>query len=176
MYTIDANTGELICILTYKSSEGITIPTYIPIDTYLSFSGKMHYVEHLFNTVSTGAIIKMFYVVGDTRLHVLSQITATGEALLETFEETNVSNFGVPIPVINMDRTQPCLLKTAVYRNPSVIDVGTKLRSALIPNMIGNLREGVDWILKPNTNYMIRVKNISSDSIKIHVSNSMFEI
>jgi hypothetical protein len=86
-----------------------------------------------------------------------------GPLVIEMYEGTTYSDIGTPMPIANKNRNSPNLPKLAVYEAPTVTDDGERFDYVYVPaskkeSALGS--QGLDeWILKPETVYLMRITN-----------------
>lgn len=106
------------------------------------------------------------------------------DADLYLYEDTEVSGNGTEVTPRNNNRNSTRVSNTQVFSGPTVTDVGdTVLDQLYIPDTGGFFATaaqgediGEEWILKPNTNYLIRLTNNSGGAITVGLYLSFYEI
>lgn len=94
----------------------------------------------------------------------------TGDTDLAFFEDTTISDDGSSENVINMNRDSAKLSNTFVFQAPTVTGVGTELFNVSFPggekkdSTSGSGGTQLGWILKPSSNYLIRITNQSGNA------------
>jgi len=162
--TIDEVTGSLatIDIVHHEVHEGELFHT--------EYSASVNNGANLDVQVTTTAT---------SEAHMTAVVSAGGQSLVYLYEAPNTSA-GTALTVYNMRRidithTSPY---TAVH-TPTVTGVGTTplINGRLIaggtsvPSRVGGETRGAtEWILAPNTKYLLRVNNNSGGAIVIHVT------
>ena len=102
-----------------------------------------------------------------SELHAVFAINFEGNAIVDVFEGTTVSADGTEITVYNRKRSSTTASGATAFHTPTITDDGTSISKTVIPgasgpNASGGNNQGrFEWLLKVDTNYMVRVKNIA---------------
>ena len=116
---------------------------------------------------------EMFIIVGDeAEAHFTFMGACGGACEMELFENTTVSNPGTQLTVQNMRRSLHGinLNTTLAFEEPTLIAPGDLITGRFVPGGSGPLasggtaREGTEWPLKVDTNYLIRLTNRSGNA------------
>ncbi len=104
--------------------------------------------------------------------------TDNGPIAVQFFEDTTVSASGSLITAYNNSRSSLNVTTVLIYDSPTVTSAGVVLETIVIP---GNKQTGSfgsessnEWILKPSTNYIIRVTNNTIGAGDSEVTINMF--
>mgnify|MGYP006293999869 CR=1 FL=1 len=149
--------------------------------------GKTSHVSHLFTSISDDATAELLIKVGEKELHVYKKISITGEATFRFFEGTAVSSDGTSVPTVDRNRNDNVAAFSTFFHTPTVTDVGTELSVEVIlggtsnggpptPTVGAASGELAVWVLKPNTNYLIRTTNTSGSSQRATITADFFEV
>ncbi len=102
------------------------------------------------------------------------------------YEGTTVSADGTEVPVGNNNRNSTNAALLGVYHSPTITDIGTAfpgpryIPAAGAPGnqSAGSLTSslGEEWILKPSTNYLLRVTNNSGGAIDGSLYGIFYEL
>lgn len=152
---VDDITGALatIPVVHHEVHEGDTFQVSYksPDDTPIADDGNMDIL------LQTGA----------RYAHLVFDIRAGGPAEVLFYEDTEVSDAGTAMTEHNMKRySETAATVTATY-TPTVTGAGTLLHDSLLPGGTGagksrtggTVRDNTEWILKLNSNYLIRGTN-----------------
>jgi len=126
------------------------------------FSGG-HYVASLAN----GGTIDILFQNGEHAFHGVPEVITGGDATLQLYEGTTFSAPGTAVTMSNHNRNAATQTLSGATHTPTVTAVGTQMNGTiLIPggknNSSGASGEfSQEFVLKPNTTYMMRVTNIS---------------
>ena len=114
-----------------------------------------------------------------------SLVTSADKVLIEFYEGATVTAAtGAAITPANHDRNSSLTSTTTLLDAPTVTANGTKFAQVYIPGATGTGgtrtgqsagTSGSEWVLKPNTVYLIRVTNGSSGSNDIQVNFQWYE-
>lgn len=141
--------------------------------------GEMFHTEYS-ASVNNGANLDVQVTTIETKeSHMTAVVAAGGQCLVYLYEAPNTSA-GTGLSVYNMRRinTTHTSPYTAVH-TPTVTGVGTTplINGRLIPGgtatpsrVGGETRAATEWILAPNTKYLLRITNNSGGAIVIHVT------
>jgi len=107
-------------------------------------------------------------VSGCVSLHALLRNASGGDAHLWLYEAVTLSG-GTPLTMNNRNRVSTNTLTHAlVYENPTITVSGTAIAQAIIPggnfaglSMGGSMSEEIGWVLRDNTQYAVRLLNLS---------------
>lgn len=135
-------------------------------------------------TIASGASASFMAIVGDTSLHFhgFEIKSSAGLVTVELFEAPTTSANGTAKTPLNKNRNSTTVSKTLVYMNPTITANGTLLATRQILQVGGGAHiEGgeasisSEWILKPNTKYIIKITNSSGGSINFSSSFYYYE-
>ena len=112
-------------------------------------------------------------------------VTSADKVLIEFYEGATVTAAtGTAVTPVNHNRNSAIASTTALIDAPTVTADGTKFAQVYIPGATGTggTRTGAsagvsnsEWVLKPDTVYMIRIKNGSSGSNDIQINFQWYE-
>lgn len=140
--------------------------------------GEMWHGEHSFASIANGANADIRLRTGADEFHVVAVVTVTGQATLTVYEGANISA-GTAITVYNKRRITAGVAPIIMTFTPTVTATGSTsiIPGRLIPGgstpqtRVGaNERRDVEWIFKPNTEYLFRVNNSSGTAIIVTIS------
>lgn len=134
--------------------------------------GEMFMGEHS-ASVLNGANLDIRLLTGANGCHATFEINVGGQATLYIYEAANIS-VGTVVNVWNMKRTATGIAPFQMWHTPTVTGTGTValvngrlLAGGTNPtSRVGTgSRQNLEWILKPATEYLIRVTNSSGGAI-----------
>lgn len=146
--------------------------------------GRYWSITHYVAALGSGAQLNLLYRTGANCVNIVSEVSAGGNALVQTYEGATVTgvNYGTPLTIMNMNRayaaTLPALL---AYHTPTLATTGDLMRQGFLAGGTGgnkqgsNLRPGTGWILKPSTIYLFRVTNLTNGDIAVSVGQEFCE-
>ena len=128
--------------------------------------GFTHVSRH--NALAAAASFDHLLVTGPHPVHmrVLHVQSEGAPVSFIYYEDTVVSANGTAAGIGNNNRVSSIVSECSMYHGPTVTDVGNELGQDFYPNIGGGGNSGTvgtlaggEWILKPNTNYLIRFTN-----------------
>lgn len=148
-------------------------------------SGAMYVVDELANAVhegisfsvsqdgqiAIGGTISLLGKVGakEVHFHGFSMDASDGNYTVHLYEAPTTTVDGTPVTAYNRKRASTNVNTMTVYGGPTVTAVGTILEHSHVYSTgsqgshlsggTGTL--GADWVLRPNTNYLIQIANLS---------------
>lgn len=139
------------------------------------------------HTVANGANLDHLIVTPtDVDMHLrIWQIKANdGPCTISAYEGTVVSANGTPEVTGNNNRQSIITPRTLLYVGPTVTSVGSQLEDNFIGSTGGGAHVSVgesaesqiEWLLKRNTNYLLRINNASGASTRIHIRLFWYEV
>lgn len=144
---------------------------------------KIHQGEGWEVSIETGDILPgaNYYVLFKTsegyRPHLRSyEVTATDSpVVIRLFENAEVSTNGSAVSSKNRNRNESDVNGVSVFSQPAVTNEGTRLETDFITsggNKIGGNAGSFyeEWIMKPSTNYLIKITNNSNNTIKAFIN------
>lgn len=143
-------------------------------------NGTSYVISDYVDILNAGVGEFLFSVPDMAPLYVHSVLSVQNnlEALYEMFEDVTVSANGVEFNSINRNRnsTNESLMK--VYASPTVTSVGTRIlrsKQGIAKQYGGSVRSENEYVLKNNTNYMLRITNLASGTNTINGLISWYE-
>jgi hypothetical protein len=129
-----------------------------------------HYELHTGDVFSYCAVANMtgngnatyLLITPNSSIHIQFDVNTEAEASFEFYEGANTSNHGTPQTAINRARTSNITAQSLIYLTPSLTSLGTLLCErhwGSGKGVGGGASITEEWMLKPNTMYVIRVIN-----------------
>jgi len=126
--------------------------------------------------LANAATAYIYAVTGASHIHwrAASVTTENGEVDIAFYEAPTVSANGTLVPSFNKNRVSTNTSDLTVYAGPTVTDNGTLLETGWVPPTggVGSHasggeveRVGGEWILLPNSSYLISITNNSGGAI-----------
>ena len=160
----------------------MTLPTSIIANPRVDLPHHRIHEGNFFSThtISTGLLIanpKRFLFISpsllpppetsDTiKVHLIFIVSTNPGAKLEFFEDTVVSDNGIPVSIINQNRLSPTIPIGQVFQDPIVTSDGTLIFSQIVGSTTeggkGGLveRDEQEFILKIGTNYLLKITSL----------------
>lgn len=163
-----------------KSWDSI-IPARITITEphWIVHQGRMFLAQYENGALGNDGTLDILISTGDATVHLQGVEIAVGGGpdRLQIYEGVTTSNDGTGLTVLNKNRRSSNTPDAALYHTPTVTDLGTELddivfitagRRAGAVSVVGR---GEEWVLQPNTKYLIRLTNQSGgvQQAQLHV-------
>ncbi len=170
----DANTGiKGVRVLVGPSDPISGIPIWLDLAHHQLHEGEQHQYTYGPAALANGNSVDLRLVVGDlaptTRTpHLAIELDSTGESWLYLYETPTTTGNGTPQTVYNRNRNSATVPNMTVFLTPTVTNVGTQLSAWIIGSgerAGGNSRDSIEWDLKSNTIYLVRVTAKNANDI-----------
>lgn len=131
--------------------------------------------------IADNGVIEMLLQVGAKYAHTVFSISCGGDSEVALYEGTTFSNAGTALSENNMKRPSGAIASLAATYTPTITLPGTLLLNDFIPGGTGpraaggTARRDSEWILKPNTNYLIRGINRSGNAQPMSIVAQWYE-
>ena len=149
---------------------------------YETHEGDVYYFSHLYESVSNNGTADMYISVGDIPLHATLRVNTGGTSYVNLYDGTSLSATGDDVVPQNKNRLFPNAHEFTVQADPSIDSIGTPMGTGeMLPGGSAGQKAGSsnterdEWVLAPNTTYMLRVTNKSGGAIHISISSSSYE-
>lgn len=155
----------------------------LPMDHYIVHEGMLYTAEHS-ASVNNAASMEILIKTGANELHTDMAINAGGAATVYLFEgptmdvggEPEAPLYGTEITPVCQNRISAAGIVTTFYHTPTTTADGDALiNGRLIPGgtnvqtRVGNsARVNAEWLLAPNTIYLLRITNTSGGAVVIN--------
>jgi hypothetical protein len=121
----------------------------------------------------------MLIKIDAIRPHLLFEYSVEGDATFHLYEEPTITDNGVQLSMYNHNRNFPDTALLIPFRDPTASSNGTELSVKYLPGGTKNdpgllVPLGFEWVLKPNTDYLLRVNNISGGAIDTSITAELF--
>lgn len=139
---------------------------------YQTHSGKLYSAGYFNETVVDDGTLELLFQTGSNPIHFTAHADVGGNSTAILYENCTFSNAGTSLTASNHRRSSTNTTTVTITHTPSITLNGTQINSTLfIPGgsggkAIGASSEGFEseMILKPNTNYLLSIKNISGQT------------
>jgi len=159
----------LIIILILFSGCTLKIDEYIV--TIDSVHAKLHqgyyYTYSAQATLNSGEIREILIVTGEYDTHFINNIRGTSEFNVTLYEDSIISSNGILQTTVNRNRPRPKNSTNNIYITPTITNLGFKLLEAHGGNgqkTGGETRTENEFILKPNSKYVLRIVSESANN------------
>lgn len=117
----------------------------------------------------------------DLEVHMAIGFAVVGDFTYQFFEAPTTSADGAALTPVNRNRRFGTSSNTLVFRDPTVSANGTLLRELAFPGGQRNNAtlgggSGTEWILKPSTDYLIDLLNLSGSASLASVEVNYYEV
>lgn len=156
------------------------IPTISGVHN-MTHKGVMSNASRLVVSLSNSTSIEMLVQVGDVPAHLRATVAAGGTSTAFIYEGTTFSGAGTPVSAVNKNRVATTAATVEVTHTPTITLDGTLLSSAVIPGgghghaVGGQLSDFEEWVLAPNTVYLVRLTNVSGGAVPASVNLDWYE-
>lgn len=155
----------------------------LPMDHMVVHQGKLYLVEYSASVNNAASMNILIKTPAGQELHSAFSVAVGGACTVYLFEGTTVSNDGTPITPVCQNRVYADGISTTFFHTPTITGDGTALiNGRLIPGgnspttRIGaQARDGAEWLLKPSTNYCLRITNTSGSAAVVNPSMQVYE-
>lgn len=145
--------------------------------------GNAYRVCNIDTALTNGSNIDLLFITGSVHTHIQYYANVGGNATIFLYEDTTFTGgTGTLQTLFNKNRNSLNTSSNAVRLNPTVTGVGTLLQPMLAPGGSGGITNGGsiserwEWVLKPNTNYLLRLTNIAGTTQPFHLASEWYEV
>jgi len=154
---------------------GQVVVTHYEAEVHQSNRFKASYLQPHGSELADDAAHDFLIKVGALSAHASLRIAVGGDSDFLFYEGTATSNDGVALDSISKNRVTVGVALTELYDAPTVTVAGTLLLSLFVPAGTKKALSGGDWgetewLLVPNTNYLVRITNRSGAAIQLSFS------
>jgi len=155
---------------------------------YLGHLGFVYHMDHKSTGLADGSAYDIFIkgAVGSyPHIHKWRTMTGAGDVDVVLYEGTTVSADGTSISVENTNRNSTNTNAITFFHTPTVTAAGTVIHELWVPpsstgtgqsHAGANAEQGEEWILKTETDYLIRTTNNSGSTIDLYQEILFYEI
>ena len=126
--------------------------------------------------------LDMLLITGDKQAHIrVKSVLLEGDGLFTLYQGTTVSNNGTALTATNANLNSSNTPEVLAYAGPTVTGVGTLLGGDFVKvgnnSVLGNFDIDSDLlILRPNTNYLLRLTNRGSGATEALITLGFYEV
>ena len=126
-----------------------------------------HFFTGNFTTLANAAVYDILFVTPATLKysHMIFEIGTQAEAMFSYYEGVTTSADGTALVMYDRNRTTDNTAGTTFYHTPTVTDLGVVIGAGIFGSgnkAGGSTRDSNEFVLKPNTKYLMRVTNNTS--------------
>jgi len=145
----------------------------------LFFTGG-HYIASLANDASLDLLIQN----GATNTHMDFYESVGGDSIIMLYEGVTFSNAGTDVTVSNHNRKSANAFIGTITHTPTITGLGNQINSTVFSaggtggNAQGGSFDGFsnEFVLKENTNYLLRATNVSGQARKASMKVSFYQL
>lgn len=153
------------------------IPITLDFAHHQLHEGEQHQYTYGPIAIANGATLDHRLVVGNlaptTRTpHLVIELDSTGECWLYLYETPTTTGNGTQQTVYNRNRNSATVPNMTVWLAPTVTAAGTLMSAWIVGSgekSGGNSRDSIEWDLKANTVYLVRVVGKNSNNIAMRL-------
>ena len=168
-------TGNALNVQIWPGDPISNMPVVIDAAHHHLHEGETHQYTYAPAALANGNNLDHRFVVptltATTRTpHLVIELDSTGESWLYLYETPTTSANGTLQTVYNKNRNSATTPGSTVYLTPTVTAVGTLISAWIVGSgekSGGSTRESIEWDLKSNTTYLIRVTAKNANNISL---------
>lgn len=155
-------------------------------DNALIHQGKGFQHSNIHSVTAGANIDHLIITPSDVDVHMRAwQVrVSSGPVTVNAYEDAVVSNNGTAEPSGNLNRQSVIANKCLIYHTPTITSVGNLLESNFISasgsgahlTVGDDATSPIEWLLKRNTKYIIRVNNGGGSTASVYVKLFWYEI
>lgn len=152
------------------------------LDTYKLHQEKQYVASYLFSAVATTTVVYLRIMPhATTKCHFGYIVQSDGECKIEVIEGTTYNENGEAVEGFNRHRESTETTDQLVYHTPTINVLGTDILSVNLLGSAGKFTgsgdrvSSSDWHLKPSTDILLKVTNISTDNSEIVIKFNFWE-
>lgn len=175
--------AQVVALAPFDETTGAAL--FIDTVHHEVHEGEMFHASHTNGSVANGVSLDVLLVTGaGVESHVSWEVFAGGLVTIYLYEAATTSAAGTAVPTYNMKRDSLNTPEATVTHTPTVTATGTTalVNWRILPGgnspttrVGGGIRSGAEWILSPETQYLLRVTNTSGAAIAVNVGLEWYE-
>ena len=173
--------APVVALAPFDSATGASL--MIDVAHHETHEGEMFHAEYTNASVSDAASVDVLLRTSTKDSHTVFDVYAGGQTKIYLYEAPTVTAVGTAVPAYNMNRSASLTSTVAISHTPTItVSTTILVNGRVLPGgtsqqtrVGGGVRQGTEWILKPNTNYLIRATNTSGGSVPINVVIEWYE-
>lgn len=142
-------------------------------------------VSHLFTGIAVDASSDLRFTCGTKKSHLFVNCASSGPAYYALYEGATFSTPGTEKLVYNRNRNSENAALSRTYFTPGVNSLGTAIQSGqFLPGGVGvgfaytggTLEHKLEWVLKPGTEYLVRLTNKDGAGATMSLTLNWYEV
>jgi len=139
-------------------------------------AGNSFFAQVIDDSMAADDVLMLLLVTADSDdwVHLIWGVNVTAESKIEFFEGVTYSSAGSDVTPVNRNRNSANTSATTAKKNPTITDNGTLLETlfcgttGLHLTESSNSRNENEWILKPDTKYLLKVTALGSMKARLY--------
>lgn len=120
--------------------------------------------------LADNADIDFLIINGEKAIHLIFTFSGNSDVEIQFYENPVVSGTGTQVPIVGLNRFRTLPQHAVVYRDPAVTSVGDLLYNDYRAYGVGaEFSHTLEWILRPNTSYMVRGINRAGSAQSVYM-------
>lgn len=161
--------GSILVPCVDEDTRGLVVVSHFEVDVHQSRRFKASYLQPHGSELADDATHDFLIRVGALGAHATLRVSVGGNCELLVYEATTVSANGAVLATVSKNREVLGTGQTLMYDGPTVTGAGTLLLSQYVPGGTRGTAAGggwgeSEWVLAPNTNYLVRITNRAGGS------------
>ncbi len=182
-FTEDGVTFAARAVTLAPSDETTGAALVITTEHHEVHEGEMFHAGRTVASLANGGNMDLLLTTGTKECHTVFEVFAGGQVTVSLYEGPTVAD-GTAVPVYNMKRSSANTALATVKHTPTVTDVGevALVNGRILPGgtspttrVGGGIRQGIEWVLAPETDYLLRVNNSSGGAIAVNAGLEWYE-
>lgn len=145
----------------------------IPYDQERIHSGRAYVASYKTpdaSPLADNAAIDFLILNAAKAIHLVFTFSGNSDVEIQFYENTAVSNNGTQVPIIGLNRQRSLPQTPVVWRGPTITAIGDLLYTDFRTYGVGTeFSHFMEWILRPNTNYLIRGINRAGNTQPVYM-------
>ncbi len=172
---------QVVSLAPYDTVSGA--PYWLDVAHYEIHYGGMFHAEFTNSSVANNGTVNVLMSTGDTGGHAIFEVAVGGQSSVQFWEAPTAATGSTVVPAFNMNRWLTRTAESLIYAAPTITATGElTLVNRIIPagatvqtRVGGQSSKGVEWVLAPNTDYLLRVTNTSGGAVPVSVMLEWYE-
>ena len=154
----------------------------MPFEHHKVHDERMYRASYLATDVADDGVEELLIETGGDAVHTIFSIESEGIGWINLYEGPTIASLGSTIASINMNRDGGASSLSSVHIGVTITNTGTTLSSNFIKGgeknfkVGGGARDGNEWVLKADENYLMRFTNRSGSSADVALSTEYYEV
>lgn len=185
-FTEDGVTFAARAVTLAPSDETTGAALVITTEHHEVHEGEMFHAGHTAASVANGGNLTLLLRTGAKECHTVFEVFAGGQVTVSLYEGSEIleGDEGTALVAYNMKRSSANTPTAEVYHTPTVNDLGevALVNARILPGgnspqtrVGGGIRQGIEWVLAPSTDYVLRAVNSSGSAVAVNLALEWYE-